>query len=381
MKYKDTGTDNCATFSYDDINHKIILTGIWTSSFIIEKNLLSFIHKLQHQDVIIIDGTNVIKMDTFGVFFIKKILRMLSDHNSNIALKLNQHDDELLTLLSEYNNDTSDNNSTIQPENISFVNHIYTQIHSATKYIASFLNFLGHIIISTIQTFKMLHLFDWRETVKTIKTCGMDSLLVVMLLNFLIATTLAYEMVPQFIKYGANLYIVNFLGIAILKEVSPLLTALIIAGRTGSAITAEIGTMKIQEEIDALMTMGISPIKKLVLPKILGVTLAVPLLSAMGDLVGIIGGAIVANQSLGIPYGMFIERLHNYTAITNYTSGIMKSIAFGFSIAFIGCLHGFLVQGNANSIGIQTTKSVVSSIIAIVFFDAIFAIIFYNLKI
>jgi len=160
-----------------------------------------------------------------------------------------------------------------------------------------------------------------------------------------------------------------------------LLTAIIVAGRTGSSITATIGTMKVQEEIDAIQTMGISPIRRLVLPKVLGAIIAVPLITSIADIASLIGGAIVADSTLNVTYTLFLERLQTYVSINNYTCGIIKSFAFALLIALVGCFCGFKVKGNANSIGEQTTKSVVLSIILIVLFDAIFAVIFKVLKV
>ncbi len=163
---------------------------------------------------------------------------------------------------------------------------------------------------------------------RTVYDTGYKGMGVASLLSFLIGVTLAYQMAPQFITYGANVYVVNFLGIALLKEVSPLLTAIIVAGRTGASITAEIGTMKVQEEIDAIQTMGISPITRLVLPKVIGVMIAVPLITSIGDIASMMGGAIVANTSLDISYSLFIERVKAYVLMSNYTIGIYKSIVF-----------------------------------------------------
>jgi phospholipid/cholesterol/gamma-HCH transport system permease protein len=183
-------------------------------------------------------------------------------------------------------------------------------------------------------------------------------------------------MAPQFVMYGANVYVVNFLGIAMLREVTPLITAIIVAGRTGSAIAAQIGTMKVQEEIDALQTMGISPMRRLVAPQVIGLIIALPILTMLSDAASMLGGMLFANPLLGVDYSLFIMRLQSYVSINNFWVGIVKSFFFAGIIGMVGCFCGFRVKSNADSVGIQTTRSVVISICLIIVVDALFAILF-----
>jgi phospholipid/cholesterol/gamma-HCH transport system permease protein len=348
---------------------------VWST--IDESKIVNFLKNIKLSGNPIIDGLSISKFDTFGRYFVEKIISELSHTKQpQITLKLTPNHEKLLLSIPTNKPNRNDTSKQVKPSKIGIISE---QLKSLIRSASIRVEFIGQTIISVWQIIKSPSTLNFQETVRTLKNAGFDSIFVVLLLNFLIATTLAYEMAPQFIRYGANVYIVNFLGISMLKEVSPLLTAIIIAGRTGSSITAEIGTMKINEELDALKAMGISPLQKLVIPKILAIVIATPLLTALADIVGMIGGAIVANNYLNISYTMFIERTQTYVSINNYTSGIIKSIFFGLSIAFIGCLHGMLVKGDANSVGMRTTRSVVASIITIICLDAIFAIIFYRL--
>jgi phospholipid/cholesterol/gamma-HCH transport system permease protein len=368
-----------ACLTLDKENNVINLTGSWDWDHIdetyIQKNINSF--DIANIDLLTIDGLSIIRIDTIGAYFLNKILKRLTGKHLNIAIHLKDEHKKLFDRISLAQSDHGSNKRVkIDGSDASTSMNL---IHQFNTFFSSAFVFLGQTCISSLQILKRPANLDWKEAIRTIRNTGVNGIFVVLLLNFLIATTLTYEMAPQFTKYGANLFIVNFLGIAMLKEVSPLLTAIIIAGRTGSSITAELGTMKVQEEIDAIKTMGISPFQKLVLPKILGIVIATPLLTVLADLVGMIGGAIISNHYLNISYELFIERTQSYVSINNYTSGIIKSIAFGFGIGFISSLSGFKVKGDANSIGENTTLSVVLSIIMIVLLDAIFAIIFLKL--
>lgn len=344
------------------------------SNLIIEDIIKNFKDKKELQ----IDAQGIIELDTVGAYFLIQFIDKLKSHYINITnFKLSNLNQELLNNIVNYSEKVepySKSNSTFSILDV--IKNFGELSINLINTILSLIAFFGNVCVNFVKSIVQITTFEWNEVIRTLYNAGLNGLMVSMLLSFLIGVTLTYEMSPQFSSYGANLYIVNFLGISLLKEVTPLLVAVIVAGRTGSSITAEIGTQKLQEEIDALKVMGISPIQRLVLPKIIGVIIALPLLTAISDLISLIGGAIIANLSLDIPYSLFIERFQNYVSINNYTCGIIKSVVFGLVISLVGCFCGFNVQNNANSIGRETTRSVVISIVLIVFFDAVFAIIF-----
>src|SRR5437016_10402840 len=210
---------------------------------------------------------------------------------------------------------------------------------------------------------------------------GVNAIAIVGLLSFLIGVVFAYQGADQLRRFGAEIYTVNLLGIAILRELGVLLSAIIIAGRSGSAFTAQIGTMQVNQEIDALRTLGLNPIEVLVLPRVFGLTLTLPLLVFYADAMGIIGGGIMTWATLGIPAAPFLEQLRG--AITNWTLwvGVIKAPFFAVIISMVGCYEGFNVTGSADSVGRLTTQSVVESIFLVIVVDAAFSILFSLLKI
>jgi phospholipid/cholesterol/gamma-HCH transport system permease protein len=187
---------------------------------------------------------------------------------------------------------------------------------------------------------------------------------------------IAYQSADQLQRFGANIFIADMVGLSMLRELSPLLTAIIVAGRSGSAYAAQIGTMKISEEIDALRTIGIRPQELLVQPKIIALVIALPLLTVYADVAGVLGGMLMANSMLDISYGVFLDRLEDALSLSSFLTGIIKAPVFAVIIALIGCFQGFQVSGGADSVGRQTTVSVVQSIFLVIVADALFSIIF-----
>ncbi|OAD19402.1 ABC transporter, permease protein [Candidatus Thiomargarita nelsonii] len=196
------------------------------------------------------------------------------------------------------------------------------------------------------------------------------------MLAFLTGVVLAYQGGSQLSQYGANIFIVDLVGITLLRELAPLLTAIIVAGRSGAAYTAQIGTMRVTDEIDALRTLGIAPMELLVLPKLLALIILMPLLSAFADIVGILGGMLIANFSFGVSVTDFLDRLPEAVSLTNYLVGIGKAPVFAAIIALVGCYQGFQVSGGADSVGKQVTVSVVHAIFLVIVVDALFSILF-----
>lgn len=365
-----------ASIEFDKSKDTVHLSGGWFWSTINEKLLGKQLEVIKQSKTVTIDGRHVDGIDTTGIYYIIRIVRFLHTHKIGLSkLDLNEKEQKLYERLTA-NLAEAKEKTKVRIVNGQVLTLIGKGIFDTWYLTLDFLNFFGQFCFNLLRFLKSPKHLDWGEVGRTINDAGMKGLWVASLLSFLIGITLAYQMAPQFTTYGANVYIVNFLGIALLKEVSPLLTAIIVAGRTGAAITAEIGTQKVQEEIDALQTMGISRMQRIVLPKIVGVMVAVPIITAIADMASMLGGAIVANASLSVNYALFISRMQNYISINNYACGIVKSFAFALIVALVGCFCGLNVKGNANSIGEQTTKSVVMGIIMIVFFDAIFAIIF-----
>ena len=218
-------------------------------------------------------------------------------------------------------------------------------------------------------------------TLVQMELTGLNAMPIVGLLSFLIGVVMAYQGADQLRRFGAEIYTVNLLGVAILRELGVLLSAIIIAGRSGSAFTAQIGTMQVNQEIDALRTMGLEPVEVLVLPRVFGLVLTLPLLVFYADGMGLLGGCLMTWAILGIPIPTFLDQLRG--AITEWTLwvGIIKAPFFAAIISMIGCYEGFNVTGSAESVGRLTTQSVVEAIFVVIVADAAFSILFSLLKI
>ena len=216
--------------------------------------------------------------------------------------------------------------------------------------------------------------FQIPSLVSNIYTTGIQALPIVALLSFLIGVVLAYQMGLQLETYGANSFIAFLSGMACFREFAPLITAIIVAGRTGSSFTAQIGSMKINEEIDAISTMGLSPVELLVLPKLLGLVIVFPLLIFWSDIFSILGAMLMSKLRLGIGYIDFLTRLQDSVGAKQMLLGLYKAPAFAILIALVGCFQGFNVAANASSIGSQTTKSVVQALFLIIIADAAYSI-------
>ena len=243
------------------------------------------------------------------------------------------------------------------------------------------LGFIG-LILSTLAR-SALHPRRWRVTslVFHVEQTGLDAVPIVLLLNFLVGAVIAFLGATVLKDFGASVFTINLIGYSFLREFGVLLTAILIAGRSGSAFTAQIGSMKAREEIDAIRTLGLDPIEVLVLPRLLALLIALPALTMLAMLAGILGGAAVCALSLDISPTMFISRFHDLDATRHFWVGMSKAPLFAFLIAAIGCLEGFKVSGSAESVGSHTTSSVVQSIFVAILVDALAAIFYMEIHV
>ncbi len=237
-------------------------------------------------------------------------------------------------------------------------------------------SFVGENAIAIAGSFTHPARIRWRPILYNIRSAGFDALPIVGLLSFLLGIVVAYQGADQLRQYGANIFVADLVGLSMLREFAPLMTAIIIAGRSGSAYAAQIGTMTVTEEIDAMRTIGIRPLELLVLPKVIALVIALPLLTVFADVLGVFGGMIMARSQLGISFGEFQDRFVKAVSITAYMVGIGKAPVFAVIISVVGCFQGFRTKGGADSVGRQTTRSVVQSIFLVIVADALFSIAF-----
>ena len=204
---------------------------------------------------------------------------------------------------------------------------------------------------------------------------GVNALPITGLLTFLVGVVIAYQGAEQLRKFGTNIFIVDLVGISLLREIAPLIVAILIAGRSGSAYAAEIGTMKVTEELDAVRTLGISPMGLLVLPRTLALMIAVPLLTVYADVLGVFGGMLIASSQLNVSFTEFVSRFQESVAVRHFLIGIAKAPVFAMLIALVGCYQGFQIRGGVDDVGRHTTISVVQGIFLVIVFDAICSIL------
>ena len=238
------------------------------------------------------------------------------------------------------------------------------------------LSFVGEVTLALVRAIAQPKRMRFRPILYNIQGAGTDALLIVGLLAFMLGIVVAYQGADQLRRYGANIFIVDLVGISMAREFAPLMTAIIVAGRSGSAYAAQIGTMKTNEEIDAMRTLGIAPLEMLVLPKLIALVIALPLLTVFADVLGIFGGMVMASTRLGVGFGDFIDRLGTALSPASYMVGLAKAPVFAAIIALTGCFQGFRAEGGADGVGRRTTRSVVQAIFLVIVADALFSILF-----
>lgn len=219
----------------------------------------------------------------------------------------------------------------------------------------------------------------WKEISANIYRTGFQALAITALVGFLIGVVLSYLSGQQLRSYGGDLFIVNLLGISIIRELGPMLAAILIAGRSGSAITAQLGVMKVTEELDAMRVMGIPVGFRLIMPKVIALAITMPLIVIWTDVMALIGGAISAQFILDMSPGFFLHKLPDVVSLANYWIGLGKGVVFGILIAIIACHYGLRIKPNTESLGLGTTSSVVVSITSVIIADAFFAVLFRNI--
>jgi phospholipid/cholesterol/gamma-HCH transport system permease protein len=239
------------------------------------------------------------------------------------------------------------------------------------------LAFLGQMVLSTAATLRAPRTGNWREVWPTMERVGADAVPIVVLINFLVGFVMAYQGAVQLKQFGANIFVADLVGLSVTRELGPLMTAIILCGRSGAAFAAELGSMKVSEEVDALRTMGLGPIRYLVLPRALGLFLAIPILTLLADAVGILGGLLVGLMSLDLTIVGYLRETARAVTVWDVYSGIIKSGVFGGAIALISCQQGLATTGGAEGVGRRTTSAVVTTLFVIVLLDAGFTVLFH----
>ncbi len=244
---------------------------------------------------------------------------------------------------------------------------------------AAFVNMLGAIFIALGRVAAAPRRFRFTSMVHQLDNVGWRGMPIILLITFLVGCIIAQQGIFHFSKFGADIYVVDMVGILVLRELGVLIVCIMVAGRSGSAYTAELGSMKMREEIDALRTMGFDPIEVLILPRILALVIGVPILTFIGSLAALYGGGLVCWLYGGIDPGIFLQRLHEAISIQHFEVGIIKAPFMALVIGVVASMEGFKVKGSAESLGLQTTASVVEAIFLVIVLDGLFAIFFASI--
>ncbi|MBI3600273.1 MAG: MlaE family lipid ABC transporter permease subunit [Nitrospinae bacterium] len=321
-----------------------------------------------------VDMEKVNFLDDFGVLVLVEVKGIITDIGGQFSLK--NISDNLQKMLSLLNFESL-------TEKIRFTKKRppgpMIRLGEGTIHVASdlkyLISFIGSVSMALVYVILRPGALRRDDTFLCMQKTGVDALPIVGLINFLLGLIMAFMSSVQLQKFGANIYIASLVSLSMTRELGPIMTAIIVAGRSGSAFAAEIGTMKVSEEVDALFTMGFEPARFLVVPKIIASVVVVPILTLFADLFAIMGGLIVGVTMLNLTASSYMTQTINTLSLFDFYWGVLKSIVFAFIIAWIGCLRGFQVRGGAASVGQAATSAVVSSIFMIIVADSIFAII------
>ena len=322
-------------------------------------------------DPITIDLSDIDRMDTVGAWIIYRTVR---DRGAKVIGA--SHDEvSLLKQVGEF-----DKPARVVPD---VPHNLASVLAELGKWVAEtgvtlvgLLGFFGATLIAFGNVIRRPKRFRLNAVVQRFDVVGVRALGIIALMSFLIGIVIAQQGAVQLAQFGADVYTINLIGRITVRELGTLMTAIMVAGRSGSAFAAQLGTMKITEEIDAMRTIGVSPVEALVLPRILAAVFMMPLLSFWAMLMALIGGGIFVWGSLGIPPATYIQRLQEVIPRTDLWVGLLKAPVFGFIIALAGCFQGMLVQGNSEEVGARTTTAVVQSIFLVIVLDAVFAVFF-----
>lgn len=358
---------------FDEQAGQLICQGEWSITTLnqLSRNLEHI--KWPEHGNITIDGQCITKMDSTGAWFLNEWIAKIS--TQQLAVHLNNFSNSYQKLLSfdqKYKGARSKlPRAHILPGLAQLGKSALKEIHELHEYI----NFIGLLVYESLRLFNQHKRWHWNTVMSTINTSGVSALPIIALISFMIGVVISYQMGNQLQNYGANVFIVDLVGFSVLREFGPLLTAIMVTGRTGSAFAAQLGLMKINQEIDALNIMGVTPAELLLLPRILAIFIVVPLLTIWADIFGVLGGILMAQNLLDVTWHEFLTRFRQEVPLRALLIGLGKAPVFALIIASIGCFQGMKVDGSAENVGTCTTRSVVLSIFFIIVADAMFSVI------
>ena len=368
-----------AWVTHSNKNHHldIAVGGEWLLRHINQlENDLAARLSLSNLNTVTIDCSELERLDTSGAWLLHRTVLSLVGKGIQCTLEnTSANDRALLDLVQKYgtqNQDLPKHRSQLL-DIIAFIGqHTLIFLKEALALIA----FVGHSLDVLVRVFRRPKLLRVTSILYQMEVVGVRALPIVGLTSFLIGVVIAYQGATLLKQFGANIYIVDLVSVSILRELGIILTAIIVAGRSGSAFAAQIGSMKVNEELDAMQTIGLNPMIVLLIPRLLALLLTLPLLVFFADMMGLCGGALVSWLTLDINPTLFVQRLQTSVSTATLLVGLIKAPVFAVLIAIVGCFSGFQVSDNAQSVGARTTSAVVLSIFLVIIVDAIFSVFF-----
>lgn len=367
-------TNGWLQITHDAGNAQIVAGGNWTIAHVHQLDREVSKLNLNHFDAVEIDFSQIERMDTAGACVARQLLGV-KDSSRQHNLRSNERVDAILTTIDRFEISSSPD----RPKTNFMVRKVASIGKATVEAIdlaACFMEFIGKISSRLMTGLFRPARFRLGQTTGQIELSGLNAIPIIILISFLIGVVVAYQGALQLGKLGADVYTVDLLAVTLLRELGILLTAIVIAGRSGSTYAAEIGSMKINQELDAMKTIGMDPMEILVIPRLIGLIIALPILTLISDISGIIGGGMMIWVYLDMSPTLFMYHLLNAVTPWTFWVGMIKAPVFAIIIAVIGCYEGMQVTGSAESVGNHTTRAVVESIFMIIVFDALFSIVF-----
>ncbi|MCK1389085.1 ABC transporter permease [Bradyrhizobium sp. 21] len=355
-------------------------TGTWTASFapVLERMVADAEKLAGGPQSIFIDVSEVAKLDTFGAWLIERLRRSLTQGAVEAQIAgLSANYSSLVDEVRRVRATPVTDSSTITITGM--LEQIGRAVAGVGGTVAGLIDMLGAVLAAGARTLIHPRSFRMTSTVHHLEQVCWRAVPIVVLITFLIGCIIAQQGIFHFRRFGADIFVVDMLGVLVLREIGVLLVAIMVAGRSGSAYTAELGSMKMREEIDALRTMGFDPIEVLVLPRMLALVLALPILAFLGAMAALYGGGLVAWLYGGVDPEAFLLRLRDAISIDHFIVGIVKAPVMAAVIGIVACVEGLAVQGSAESLGQHTTASVVKGIFFVIVMDGVFAIFFASI--
>ena len=355
--------------------------GSWTAANVTTLETLSdsVANELDRSKTVKVDMAGVRELDTLGAWLLEKMTRraISAGHQADVVGVADNYAG-LIEEVRQVNRRNPAPAPTLNPA-VAKVNEIGRSAVRATEDVTVFLQMLGSLFMAIIGVLRRPRSLRLTSLVYQLYRVGWQAIPIVVLITFLIGAIIAQQGFFHFRKFGADSYVVDMVGILVLRELGVLIVAIMVAGRSGSAYTAELGSMKMREEIDALSTMGLDPVEVLILPRVIALVLALPILSFIGSMAALYGGGLVAQFYGGMGPPIYIARLREAVSVTHFEVGILKAPFMALVIGIVACSEGFRVKGSAESLGKQTTTSVVKSIFLVIVLDGLFAVFFASI--